>query len=760
VTTTEHPVTPATVAEWRRRKEADGGLPPDGHNGQPANGHNGQSANGRNGQSANGHHGQPANGQSANGHNRQPANGHNGQPANGHNGQSANGQAGKSANGHGEQPRNGYGGPPPGEEAKIRNGYRVPAYAAEEPLLPTPRDVEMPSDGRRAAPDTASGPLNTIDPGFSESQYAGLEAILRLARAEAPLPSVPAVGPCEPEVESPPSPAQTSSDLPALPELTVAPAATVVDSPRNPVRGANRLTSHFLSRRPRTSPKAYADWKRYSSGWPRGLPLMIILTVEVVLSVRLTWSNTAFPDEALYLWGGHLEWAHWLHGTPTLAFPTFFSGAPIIYPPLGALADSIGGLAGARLLSLCFMLCATILLHGVTRRVFDRRTAAFTAALFAGLSATQYLGAFATYDAMALLLLAFATWIGVRTIDCRLRARLIFMVAAASVLALADATKYAATLFDPVVIAVLGLLAWRSYGWRQGVATIITVSYTLGMLLSVGIHLGGHPYWQGITTTTLTRASGTYPISFLLLVSIKWMGIVAILAIIGTIATACNRLGRVSVILAGVLTTAAFLVPTEQARIHTYTSLFKHVGFGGWFACIPAGYAVASLARAVPRSKIAQAIWVGVATVCLTAVPNTSWAASHYGWPNLSHVIPKISTVLASTRGPVLADDRGNVLDYYLPGQTAHRQIFGTFFFAYHDSTIGKHLIGANAYSAAVHERFFSVIMLEFWDTSETDDEILRDLEAGVGYRLAATIPYRATGQHGNVMIWVRQDRP
>jgi hypothetical protein len=49
--------------------------------------------------------------------------------------------------------------------------------------------------------------------------------------------------------------------------------------------------------------------------------------------------------------------------------------------------------------------------------------------------------------------------------------------------------------------------------------------------------------------------------------------------------------------------------------------------------------------------------------------------------------------------------------------------------------------------------------MLEFWDTAQTDDDILRDLESNADYQLAATIPYRATGQHGNILIWIRQGR-
>ena len=59
--------------------------------------------------------------------------------------------------------------------------------------------------------------------------------------------------------------------------------------------------------------------------------MLIVLAVQAVLSVRLVWADTAFQDEATYLWAGHLEWAHWLHGTPIPPFPTYFSGAPVIY---------------------------------------------------------------------------------------------------------------------------------------------------------------------------------------------------------------------------------------------------------------------------------------------------------------------------------------------------------------------------------------------------------------------------------------------
>ena len=150
---------------------------------------------------------------------------------------------------------------------------------------------------------------------------------------------------------------------------------------------------------------------------PGGWLLLAVLAIQAVLSVRLVRANTAFQDEATYLWAGHLEWAHWLHGAPIPPFPTYFSGAPVVYPPLGALADSLGGLAGARVLSLVFMLGATALLWAAAGRLYGRRAAFFAAALFAVSGPVLHLGSFATYDALAVLLVALAAWCVIRAGD-------------------------------------------------------------------------------------------------------------------------------------------------------------------------------------------------------------------------------------------------------------------------------------------------------------------------------------------------------
>ena len=408
--------------------------------------------------------------------------------------------------------------------------------------------------------------------------------------------------------------------------------------------------------------------RRLPSSWP----LWCVLAVQAGLSARLIWSNTAFTDEALYLWAGHLEWAHWLHGTSIRAeaFPTYFSGALAVYPPLGALADSLGGLAGARLLSLAFMLAATVLLHGVTRRIFDRTAALFAAALFAGLPATQFLGAFATYDALALMLLALATWLGVWAAGRRPGAQAALLALAGVVLALANAAKYASALFDPAAVAVAALAVLRVQGRGASLRGLATMLLALGALLAAGLWLGGAAYWQGITFTTLSRSVGTYPASGILYVGAGWLVFTLPLAVLGAILVITRRRRPGDRLLALALALAVVLAPAEQARIHTFTSLFKHVGYGAWFGCAIAGCALASLASAVPPAKARKAMAASGAVAAAAVLPGARLASAHFqGWPDLTLVIAELRPLLADVHGSILASDSGHTIQYYLPAR-------------------------------------------------------------------------------------------
>lgn len=398
--------------------------------------------------------------------------------------------------------------------------------------------------------------------------------------------------------------------------------------------------------------------------------LILILTVQACLSLHLVWANTAFGDEALYLWAGHLEIAHWLHGTAIPAFPAYFSGAPIIYPPLGAIADSIGGLAAARILSLVFMLGATSLLWFTATYMFGRRAALFTAAIWATLASTQFLGAFATYDALALFLTALAAWCAVHAGKSRRSAG--WLVGAALALAAANAAKYASGIFDPVVAGLVFATGLQKFSWRQAAARSMTLlGYTAGALVFL-IALGGGEYVTGVSETTLVRASGTSTVSQVLSEAWHLTAVVVLIAMIGSLISFITEPLWPRRILLMLLTSAALLVPIEQARVHTTFSLQKHVDFGAWFASIAAGYAVDALTRLI-RARSAQ--WLLVA-LCTFALVFPVRVATHQArklfsnWPNSTSLTITLRGLLARTSGPILVSTP-DVAEYYLPREGA-----------------------------------------------------------------------------------------
>jgi 4-amino-4-deoxy-L-arabinose transferase-like glycosyltransferase len=397
----------------------------------------------------------------------------------------------------------------------------------------------------------------------------------------------------------------------------------------------------------------------------RGL-LFVLLALQAALSARLIWANTAFQDEGLYLWAGHLEWAHWLHGTQIPDYASYFSGAPVVYPPLGALANHYGGLAGARLLSLAFMVLATTLLHGITRRLFHRGAANFAAFLFAVLGATEFLGAFATYDAMALTLMAFSAWIAVVSAGRGRAVRTALLLLCGVVFALADATKYATALWTPIVIGLVVLLVWRRSGRGAGMAAGVVFTVGVALSIAIGLHMGGESYWQGIKFTTLSRQQGSASPIGVLYTSLGWVAVVLVLAVMGAIMTSGSRRGRSETAIAWLFVVAGMLAPLEQARIGTFTSLFKHVGYGGWFACAVAGFALAAFIQSVPAAKAGRAIAASLAIAVLAMGSGILLAGSHFqGWPTATSVVSYLKPMAGD--GKILAED-DPVLEYYLPG--------------------------------------------------------------------------------------------
>lgn len=395
-------------------------------------------------------------------------------------------------------------------------------------------------------------------------------------------------------------------------------------------------------------------------------PVTAICAVQAGLSLSLIWSNTAFADEAQYLASGKLEWDHWLHGS---AIPTYLtstlSGSPALYPPLGALADDFGGLAGARVLSLLFMLAATVLLYGTALRLFGRNAAIIGAALWA-LSEPAIRLAFATFDPLSVLLTALSAFLVVRAGYGR--RRIMLAASAAAILALANATAYSGIIIDPVIIA-FAFLVWLPL-MRIKQAALHTTAFSAFLLTFFSALIAASGSWSGLESTVINR-SGTDHQSVLLVLSDSWgySGLIAVLAAIGVVA-AFGAESRNSALLMTLLGVTALVVPAAQFREQTAWSLDKHLAYGILFAAIAAGYGCSTLIQWLPGVRRELAVFFcAIAFIYPTANSwESAWSVYH-AWPDAGSYITKFKPIAAHNSGIIDITETGpeNVAEYYTP---------------------------------------------------------------------------------------------
>jgi hypothetical protein len=498
-----------------------------------------------------------------------------------------------------------------------------------------------------------------------------------------------------------------------------------------------------------------------TSGDPRAIA--VILLVQTLLSVRLLRGNSGSGEENLSLWAGYMQVTHQITLSQLEGLVTSFPGSPEIYPPFGALVAQSGGLIGARLLSLAFMLCATATLYAVTRRLWDSRMPAiFAAALFGWLGSEQFLGSLATSGAMALFLLALATWLAVRAVPCLPRGRVVLLAAAVICLAAATATEYVTVFYIPVVIAVFFLATWRARpsggAFRQGCVLAVTTTAVLaGAYLVAGPH-----YRAGVNSALFTVEQGHAASGQVLSASGRLLGLVFIVAVAAATAITVRYHDRATALLGWVLAAAALLASAQAARLHTTVGLYRVAGFSAWFTCAVAGWILAyaydagrragGAADTRPRSWAGRGVAILV-TVASAAIGVASSTAQFHSWPDSSVAAAELNR-LVKPGGVYLAENYGQ-FTYDLRAEVTLRQWRDTESFSFPDPKTKQHLAEAGAYAAAVRDRYFSVIILDFQDTVDTDKAIERDIRTYHDYRLVKTIPFSTSAGRGSYQFWI-----
>lgn len=397
-------------------------------------------------------------------------------------------------------------------------------------------------------------------------------------------------------------------------------------------------------------------------------PLILICAVQTAGCVVLVRSNTAFTDEADYLRLGHLLIAHWLHGKswPADYADRVLSGAPAIYPPLGALADSVAGVAGARILSLAFMVAATVLVYRTASRLLGPTEATIAAALWA-LSEPVLRLAFATYDPMSVFLVALAAWLAVEAGYGR-RHRVV-VLCSGSALGVGVAVAYSAIAIAPVVIAFAFLTWWHRFGTRLAAFWTVAMTATAAGVFTLVITACAS--WPGIAFSIFNRQVNDYQSASVIFGDVAMSsGLIIVLALIGAAAAIRepNRPFRFLVILLGA---TALVVPAAQFYMRTAWALDKHAAYGIWFASMAGGYGCVAMARWLRAARIrSRGVVLAAGLPALVIVLAINWqlaSATFRSWPNATSFVSSFERVAPQNSGKIYGSAQKRVAEYYAP---------------------------------------------------------------------------------------------
>ena len=268
------------------------------------------------------------------------------------------------------------------------------------------------------------------------------------------------------------------------------------------------------------------------------------------------------------------------------------------------------------------MLTANVMLFATTRRLFGYWPAVTASGLFAGLALTQNLGIYATYDVMSLMFMTVAAYCAIRSGETP------WLLALPLLVVVANATKYATIVFDPVIIAMAALQG-ESYAWRSVARRLVALSATIGTAVLITAALAGTAYVRGAMWTTFARNSrlqsleGGGPLQqpeAIVDKSLHWIGAVFVVSLLALLfALARKNWDQIAYLI--VLIVAGSLVTLESVRLHSSESMWKHDDFAVWFSCAAAGAVVNYVEEACHRRwKIAN---TAVAVTCAGLIPLT-----------------------------------------------------------------------------------------------------------------------------------------
>ncbi len=499
--------------------------------------------------------------------------------------------------------------------------------------------------------------------------------------------------------------------------------------------------------------------------------LPLILTFQALLSWILL-RNTAFQDEALYLFAGRQVIDGWL-GLPhfPVEWASFLSGYAYFYPVIGGALAMLGGVELARMFSLLCMMGVTVSVYYVTKRIFDYNSATLAAALFAFQGPVLFLGRLATYDALCLLLIALAV---VLALHVSLARRPWAILGTGPLLVLAILAKFAGLLFVPIPFAMLIWCSLERQGWRKMLVRLGMALCSLAVTSVIAYVTLDKAALHAVSASTTSRDVIVKTAPLFLIQDIVTLGGVAFaLGLLGVVLDGRRRL-PIGLLLFG----SSLLAPAYHIYKGELISLHKHLAFSMFFVMPLAGYAVARISGFLDSSPIsAQNIALlnqaevapisasrrnlsfgryllpGLAICLITFSLGIQQAQSLYGaWAPSTNLTYAMRTQVRLASGRYLAEDF-DVCRYYLQDVTELWQWHSLDFFDYTDKQQHYH-VGKDAYRAAINEGYFALIELSYGYDASLAVFIDQQLRASKKYQLIDRIPNSNSYGTGYFWIW------
>jgi 4-amino-4-deoxy-L-arabinose transferase-like glycosyltransferase len=484
---------------------------------------------------------------------------------------------------------------------------------------------------------------------------------------------------------------------------------------------------------------------------PARLSLVLILAMQAIVSLT-TLHNTAFQDEALYLYAGRQIIRNWTGGPPPLDhYANYFSGYPDVYPVIGGFLDRVGGLELARSFSLLCMLVVTAMVWYITRRLFDVPAAIFASASYAVMGVVLFLSRLATFDAMCLSLIALATAVAVH---CGTTARPWSAFLVGPILVLAILTKYAALLFVPATLAILAVLSMMFVGWKRASLRLLYTLVGLGVSLWVAYLRIDPQAFHALAGSTTNRQTGLKDTRIDLFTHVMRMGgIVFAIALVGVLLLIRSR----RFVLFGLaLFGASWLAPLYHIYKQEPISLDKHIAYGLFFAAPLAGYALAWISgyEGPAESTTRRGYWLvgGLVVLALFTLGLRQSQDLFANWANTSQLSYALHTQLRDGTGRILAEDI-EVSRFDARDVTQEWQ-WTNFYYPYYIDKNNQLIDGQPGLIAGLNNRFYDLVELSFNYIPDTAYFVASQMASDHNYDLIARVPFSNSYGKGHFFLF------